>query len=93
MYNEEQIIQFCLKDDIRLILNEIKWLWRDAIVYSTPSNIIEIRVYGDDVNISQIWDIIIKHHHEWNRDSFMKGRYGFFITCTDRKFEKGDILL
>lgn len=92
-FNRERIIIFCSQEYIKAIVNEIKWLWRDAVVYVTPANVIDIKVYGDDANISDIVDIVLKHNPKWGRDAFLKGRYGFFISCATQKNDLEDIVL
>lgn len=92
-FNRERIENFCAGEKMKPILTEIKWLWRNAIIYAQPANVIDIKIYGDDVNISDIVDIVLKHNPGWERDAFLRGRYGFFISCTEIKNELEDIVL
>lgn len=92
-YNRERIIEFCSRKFMALIISDIKIKWPGAILYVPPANVVELRVFHDDANLSDIVDIVLRNNPNWNRERFLHGRYGFFINCTMEHPREEDVLV
>ena len=92
-YSADRIREFCQREDIQKLINSIKEKWNGVVVYTTPSNIMELKVFHEEANISDIFDLVKVVHPEYTMDGFYKGRYGYFVEITTYEPEEDDLIL